>query len=141
MRQGFTLIELMIVVAIITFLSVLSVPRLMKMVAKAKRSEAYLYLRSVAQAQKVYYAEHGRYAPSFKELGWQPEGIFNYTYGVPGSENNFIGALDTSTSHLRGSLDTSKFTVSAAGSIYGDKIDVLTIDHKGTIKLVKDALG
>ena len=58
-KPGFTLFELMIVIAIIAALSALSVPSLMRYAAKAKRAEAYLYLRTLAHAQKAYFVETG----------------------------------------------------------------------------------
>ena len=54
--RGFTLIELMIVVAIIAFLSIIAVPNFFKFLAKAKRSEAYMNLSSIYTAQKT--AQH-----------------------------------------------------------------------------------
>ncbi len=145
--RGFTLIELMIVVAIIACLSILSVPHLMKTLAKAKRSEAYLYLRAIAQAQKVYYAEHGRYTATLngpEGLGWTPEGFYNYTYGFAGSQEgvgHFIGKYETPASALSAAqISDNGFTIAAAGRIYGDTHDILTIDEQGRITLVQDAL-
>ncbi len=144
MKQGFTLLELLIAVAIIACLSILSVPRLMKALAKAKRSEAYVYLRTIAQAQKVYYAEQGTYSSSLKEIGWSPEGAYNYTYGLPGTqegEGHFVGKLGTPSSQLRGSVSKTSFTISAAGTVYGDTPDVLTVNQEGEIVLVQDSLS
>ena len=143
MKQGFTLLELMIVVAIIACLSILSVPRLMKTLAKAKRSEAYVYLRTIAQAQKVYFAEQGTYSTSLKEIGWKPEGAFNYTYGLPGTQEGegcFVGKLGTPSSFLKGGITKKGFVISAAGTIYGDAPDVLTVNQEGVIEVVQDGL-
>lgn len=144
---GFTLIELMIVVAIIACLSLLSVPNLMKVLAKAKRSEAYLYLRSIAQAEKVFYAENGRYTTTLngsEGLGWKPEGSYNYTYGFAGTQQgvgHFIGKFGTAASALSAAkISDDRFTIVAAGKIYGETPDILTIDEQGTITLVSDAL-
>ncbi len=143
MKQGFTLLELMIVVAIIACLSMLSVPHLMKTLAKAKRSEAYVYLRTIAQAQKIYFAEQGSYSSSLKEIGWSPEGAFNYTYGLPGTQEGegcFIGKLGTPSSQLRGGITKKGFIVSAAGTIYGEVADIVTINQDGDIVIVQDGL-
>lgn len=146
--QGFTLVELMIVIAIIACLSFISIPSLLKFVAKAKRSEAYLYLKTVAHAQKSYFIEHGTYSKNIggKEgLGWQPEGIFNYTYGFPDgaeAEGHFTGALKTPASLLSGAtVSRMGFTIYAAGYIYGEKPDILSIDERNVIKIVSDALA
>lgn len=146
-QRGFTLIELMIAVALIACLSMLAVPNLMKVLAKAKRTEAYLYLRSIAQAQKMHFAEHGAYTTSLNGkggLGWKPEGHHIYTYGFPGTAEgvgHFLGSLKTAASSLSaGHIGESTFTVAAAGKIYGDEIDILTINERGEITLVNDAL-
>ena len=140
--------ELMIVIAIISFLSVLSIPHLMKVLAKAKRAEAYLYLRSIAAAERIYFAEHGTYTLTLygKEgIDWKPEGQHSYTYGFPGTQEgvgHFVGTLGASSNDLaRGSVTNVGFTAVAAAKIYGDKVDVLTINEKGVIKLVSDGLS
>ena len=61
-RSGFTLIELMIVVAIIAFLAMVSVPTFTRFLAKAKRAEAYMNLSSIYAAEKSYWAEQGKYS-------------------------------------------------------------------------------
>ncbi len=145
--QGFTLVELMVVIAIIACLTMVSLPGLLKFLAKAKRSEAYLYLRTLAQAQKSYFIEHGTYTKNIggsSGLGWQPEGTFNYSYGFPDGaegEGHFTGQLKTSPALLSGaSVSRTGFTLYAAGQIYGDKPDIISIDEKNVIKIVSDAL-
>jgi prepilin-type N-terminal cleavage/methylation domain-containing protein len=136
-RSGFSLIELLIVIAVIAFLSALSVPSLFRFLAKSK-----LYL-----SEKSYWAEHGSYTNKLQgpdSLGWKPEGTLQYTYGFPGSEGtNFVsGALKGSSSALTGTANAGSFTASAVGDIDGDgDPDVLTIDQNGTITLVKDDLA
>lgn len=146
--SGFTLVELMIVIAIIAFLSMVTIPSLMKFLAKSKRSEAYLYLRTLAQAEKSYYIEHGSYTKKLSgpdSLGWKPEGSFFYTYGFPeGGEgkSHFVGQLKTPASALSGAaISRDGFVIYAAGNIYGGEIDIVSIDHHGVIKIVNDALA
>ena len=116
MKKGFTLIELMIVVAIIAFLAVVSVPSFNRFLAKSKRAEAYMNLNSIYAAEKAYWAEHGKYSNKLSgpnSVGWQPGGYkgggknekFYYTYGFAGSEgaNNFTGKLETPASAMPGS--------------------------------------
>lgn len=147
LSQGFTLLELMIAVAIVTFLSVLTLPSLMKTLGRSRRAEAYLYLRTLAQAQKVYYAENGKYTSILAgpgSLGWAPEGSHLYTYGFAGTQSgvgHFVGSSGVDSSALSGTRTTaSEFIVAAAGKIYGDALDVLTIDQSGAIKIVTDSL-
>ena len=146
-RSGFSLIELLIVIAVIAFLSALSVPSLFRFLAKSKRSEAYMTLRSLYLAEKSYWAEHGTYTNVLQgqnSLGWKPEGVLQYTYGFPGAEGtNFVtGALKGANAALTGNANAQSFTASAVGDIDGDgDPDILTIDQNGTITLVKDDLA
>lgn len=155
-RFGFTLIELMIVVSIIAFLAVISVPSFMRFLAKAKRTEAYMQLSSLYAAQKAYYAEHGTYATQLSGangLGWKPEGYsgggaqekFYYTYGFgSGSEGQhyFTGKLGTASSNLgKAYANREGFLMFAAGDIDGDgKADILSVDQNNTITVVQDDL-
>lgn len=145
-RKGFTLIELMIVVAIIAFLSVMSVPRLMKTLAKARRTEAYINLRALADAEKVYWAEHGTYTKNLTGsdgLSWKPDGALFYTYGFSsGSQSHVVGLYKTPASTLAGaSVSRTGFTIYAAGNIYGEKPDILSIDERNNITIISDALA
>ncbi|MFC1843005.1 prepilin-type N-terminal cleavage/methylation domain-containing protein [Candidatus Dependentiae bacterium] len=154
--MGFTLIELMIVVSIIAFLSVIAVPNFFKFLAKAKRSEAYMNLGSIYTAQKAYWAENGTYTDKLSgegSIGWKPQGYsgggknerFYYTYGFgSGSEgsHHFTGKKETPHSYLgMTKADKDSFVAGATCDIDGDgKPDIITIDHNGHIKIVQDDL-
>ncbi len=155
-KNGFSLIELMIVIAIIAFLAMISVPSFMRFLAKAKRTEAYMNLSSIYAAQKAYWAQHGKYSDVLSGkngIGWKPEGYkgggeqenFYYTYGFAhGSEgqNHFTGKLKTASSYLSlAKADQNSFIVVAAGDIDGDgDQDILTVDENNTIRIVHDDL-
>lgn len=144
MKRGFTLIELMIVVAIIAFLAMVSIPSFKKFLSKAKRTEAHMNLNALATAEKIYWAEHGTYSNDLQALGWEPEGEILYTYGFPGSEGkNFVkGKLGAPASHLSGARANGQgFVVVAAGDIDGDgKVDILSIDQNKKLTVVQDDL-
>ena len=146
-HSGFSLIELMVVVAIIAFLAMVAVPNFNRFLAKAKRAEAYMNLSALYAAQKAYFAENGKYSDILYGdggIGWKPEGNFNYTYGFAGAEgrNSFTGKLGTANTHLSlGRASDKGFVAVAAGDIDGDgEPDVLTIDENNTITIVKDDL-
>lgn len=155
--QGFTMIELMIVVAIIGFLSMISVPSFLKFLSKAKRAEAYMNLGSLYVAQKAHWAEHGTYSLMLlgkDSIGWKPEGYsgggvqekFNYTYGFnQGQEGQsyFTGKLATPQSALGTTkADKESFLIAAAGDIDGDgTADLLTVNQHNDIKIVIDDLA
>ena len=60
--KGFTLVELVITIAIVIILSVVSVPIYRNYTVKAKLSEAYALLGVILSAQKAYYSEYGMFA-------------------------------------------------------------------------------
>ena len=61
---GFTLIELMIVVAIIGILAAVAIPAFMDYIKKSKKTEAMLQLNKISKNDKVYFANNNsKFAP------------------------------------------------------------------------------
>jgi type IV pilus assembly protein PilA len=104
-RGGFTLIELMIVVAIIGILAAIAIPNFMRFQLKAKAGEGKTNLAAIRTAEESYMAEFGTYiaqvtaipvtAPlsmkvewprggggGFSTIGWAPEGAVYYQYAA-----------------------------------------------------------
>ena len=80
-KKGFTLIELMIVVAIIGILAAIAIPNFLKFQAKSKQSEAKTNLKAIYTAQTGYYGEFSTYN-TFDRINWSPVGDARYSYGL-----------------------------------------------------------
>jgi len=81
-KKGFTLIELMIVVAIIGILAAIAIPNFLKFQAKAKQSEAKTNLGAIYVAMLSYFSNANTYAQDdcFDRINWEPAGQNRYTY-------------------------------------------------------------
>lgn len=103
-RKGFTLIELMIVVAIIGILAAIAIPNFLRFQLKSKSSEGKVNIAAIRTAEESYLAEFGQYVAAavdpatvpgsqkvamalpagvdFDQLGWAPEGNVFFQYAV-----------------------------------------------------------
>jgi type IV pilus assembly protein PilA len=78
-KKGFTLIELMIVVAIIGILAAIAIPNFLRFQAKSKQSEAKGNLGGIFTAEIAYQGERNFFG-NFSEIAWAPTGTTRYTY-------------------------------------------------------------
>ena len=79
-KQGFTLIELMVVIVIMGILAAVAVPKLFGMIAKSKASEVGPAAGTYVKLQQAYFSE------SNKAGGWQ---LIGYMAPNDGATTNF----------------------------------------------------
>jgi type IV pilus assembly protein PilA len=96
-KRGFTLIELMIVVAIIGILAAIAIPNFLKFQAKSKQSEAKTNLKAIYVAETGYFGENNVYA-DFATVNWVPVGKkLIYAYSISGTPPAAAAATGTTT--------------------------------------------
>ncbi len=83
-QAGFSLIELMIVVAIIGILATIAIPNFNRFQFKARQSEAKANLTALFMGQKAFYTEWTSYASDFRDIGVNLEGTLRYHVGFNG---------------------------------------------------------
>jgi type IV pilus assembly protein PilA len=69
LRRGFSLIELLIVIAIILIIAAIAVPKMNNQMQAAHEMAAIRQITTIHQAETQYYSQFGRYAVSLAELG------------------------------------------------------------------------
>ncbi len=81
--HGFTLIELMIVVAVISILAAIAYPSYVDSIRKSRRTDGQSALLDAAQKMEVFYARNATYTTVEADLdpplsGVSPEGYYNF---------------------------------------------------------------
>ena len=128
--NGFTLIELMIVVAIIAILAAIAIPNFLSFVSQTRRSEVKSNLEAIYKAELSYFGEKDRYSASFVEIRWVPIGVAHYTYSVGteyfGKDNN----VNPKPASAPPAANDNSFTAYGWGNIdTDDTVDVWHIDQ------------
>lgn len=134
-KKGFTLIELMIVVAIIGILAAIAIPNFLRYQAKSKQTEAKVNLKGIFTSEASYFSEANIYR-GIKVAGFAPTGDWGavkyYAFEINDTEGWLgntasAGTAVPSGGTAAGITDPSAdgttaafFTAAAMGNIDGD---------------------
>lgn len=110
--SGFTLVELMVVVAIIGILSAIAVPNFKKYQAKSKQSEAKIQLAAIYNSEVGTQSDYDTYATCLALMGYEQSPRGYYTVG-------FLTGLDA----------TTKFSGCSSGGITGAGVAAANTDR------------
>ncbi|MCE3009374.1 MAG: prepilin-type N-terminal cleavage/methylation domain-containing protein [Proteobacteria bacterium] len=166
--QGFSLVELMVVVAIIGILATMSVGAIQKQIAKARQTEVKTNLSSLYTAQKTFHAEFNSYYSNMQTIRFNLEGNLRYNIGTgsggapsgypaalpANTDNNTAAKLCTSTGTCtllpEAFADTEipspatandTFTAVGGGRVYKGADDVWSMNENKNLVLVTDGLA
>jgi type IV pilus assembly protein PilE len=131
--KGFTLIELMVVVAIIGILASVAYPSYIEYVKKGHRAKAQTVLLEAAQYMQRFYAANNSYN---QNLSAAPLMIGTVRSAVSNS-SNMPYTLDFATDSLTSSGYTLVATTITTGVMNGDKCGNFTIDQTGFKSIVR----
>jgi type IV pilus assembly protein PilE len=122
--KGFSLLELMIVVAIIGILGAIVYPSYQDSVREAKRSEAIAELQKLIAAQERYFLNNREYANNLTLLGLTESWTTDH-YSIKAGECTDIGinlCVELTATGTGGQADDGKIIMSTIGrSVHVDK--------------------
>ncbi len=106
-QSGFSLVELMVVIAIIGVLAAMSAGQIQKQIARARQSEAKTNLATLWSGMQTFYSEHNQFTTDFVAIKLTYSGKLYYHLGFGAAfaaPANYTG--DTNNAAINTSVET-----------------------------------
>jgi type IV pilus assembly protein PilE len=134
-QSGFTLVELMIAVAIVGILSSIAIPSYQDSVRKSRRADAKAALLGFANAMERHFTESNNYCDAGGPDGGDSCGDAGSDFGTPPT-SIFSPNSETATYYnftIADDVTTSSYNLLATpiGAQADDKCGTLTLTHRG----------
>ncbi|WP_455220343.1 type IV pilin protein [Kaarinaea lacus] len=120
-QSGFTLVELMIAVVVVSILAMVAIPAYNDSVTKGRRADAKSTLTTMAARQEQFFMDNKRYTADLKELGYASAS------GVDSIDGYYLV-----TSVVNDPSDPPAFTLTAAPKNVDADCAKFTLNEKGT---------
>lgn len=105
--QGFTLVELLVVMAIVAVLAAIALPTFTESVRKARRADAVMLLTGIQQSQERFRANNASYASTLEQLTGAPRQTDHYVGSISGAGAAGYTVTATARSNSPQSSDTA----------------------------------
>lgn len=116
-RRGFTMIEVLVVVAIVGILSAIAIPSYTSYLKRSTRSAAQLHLLDIAHSQQQYLADNRAYAATVAALGLTTPAKVSDNYIISLSVDAGPPATFTATATAKGNqLSDGNLSINSAGA-------------------------
>lgn len=115
-QQGFTLIELMIVVVIIGIISAIAIPSYQEYTRKANRTDGKSALTETAARQENFYASNLRYATSMEALDYDPGTVYSPQKKYTVNTSTSTGTYTITATSVLTDPDCSTITLNSVGA-------------------------
>ena len=121
LQRGFTMIELLIAVAIVGILAAIAIPSYSQYMERSRRSDAVIMLQKSAGEQIRFFSEYNRYATKMSELGYgnadtalSDEGFYTISVTNDSPTAFLLTATPVATGAQANDTECAAFTLSSS---------------------------